>query len=122
MTTASTLTDRYVAEAVRGIPAAQRADIETELRASIADAIDDRMEAGADAAAAELDVLTELGAPRRLAASYSARPTALIGPDLYPDFVRVLTALLATVVPIWFLFSGIVTFGSADDVSKFVAD
>ena len=110
MTTASTLTDRYVAEAVRGIPAAQRADIETELRASIADAIDDRMEAGADAAAAELDVLTELGAPRRLAASYSARPTALIGPDLYPDFVRVLTALLATVVPIWFLFSGIVTF------------
>ncbi|WP_294180102.1 permease prefix domain 1-containing protein [uncultured Schumannella sp.] len=110
MTTASTLTDRYVAEALRGMPAAQRADIETELRASIADAIDDLVESGVDAAAAEYDVLTELGAPRHLAAGYSSRPTALIGPELYPDFVRVLSALLATVVPIWFLFSGIVTF------------
>ncbi len=109
-TTASTLTDRYVAEALRGLPARQRADIEAELRTSIADAVEDRLEAGADAATAERDVLAELGAPRRLAAKYSDRPEYLIGPDLYLDFVRVLTVLLSTVVPIWFLFSGVVIF------------
>lgn len=110
MTTASTLTDRYVAEALRGVPAEQRPDIDVELRAAIADAIEARLDAGADAATAELDALTELGAPRRLASGYSERATSLIGPDLYPDFVRTLAVLLSTVVPIWFLFSGVVTF------------
>ncbi len=110
MTTASTLTDRYVAEALRSLPERQRKDIEAELRTSIADAIEDRLEAGADVATAEREVLAELGAPRRLAASYSEKPAYLIGPDLYLDYVRVLKVLLSTVVPIWFVFSGVVTF------------
>jgi len=110
MTTASTLTDRYVAEAVRSLTRGQRKDIEAELRASIADAIEDRLEAGTDAAAAERDVLAELGPPRSLAASYSDKPSHLIGPDLFRDYVRVLTVLLSTAVPLWFVFSGVVTF------------
>lgn len=110
MTTTSTLTDRYVTEALRNLPARQRADIEAELRASITDAIEARLDAGADAATAERAALAELGAPRQLAASYSQRPGYLIGPDLYFDYVRVLTVLLSTVVPIWFVFSGVVTF------------
>lgn len=109
-TTASTLTDRYVAEALRGVPARQRTDIEAELRTSIEDAIEDRLGAGADAPSAEHDVLAELGAPRRLGARYSERPTYLIGPELYLDYTRVLSVLLSTVVPIWFLFSGVVNF------------
>ena len=47
--TDTTLTDRFVAEAVRRVPRTQRADLEAELRASIADAVDDRLEAGMDA-------------------------------------------------------------------------
>jgi len=42
----TTLTDRYVNEALRRLPAERRPDIERELRASIADAVDDRLHAG----------------------------------------------------------------------------
>ena len=48
----STLTDRYIAEVVRGVPESQRADVEQELRASIADAIDATEVAGSGVTAA----------------------------------------------------------------------
>jgi hypothetical protein len=106
----TTLTDRYVAETLRGIPQKQRADIEAELRTLVADAIDDRLDSGTPPAEAESAVLTELGSPRRLAASYTDRPLALIGPDLYLDYLRALTVLLSTIVPLWFLLQGVTTF------------
>lgn len=96
----TTLTDRYVDATLRRLPARQRPDIEKELRASIADAIDDRRSAGDDEAQAETAVLTGLGDPARLAAGYADRPLQLIGPAVFLDYLRVLTALLATVVPI----------------------
>lgn len=95
----TTLTDRYVDATVRRLPPHQRPDIERELRTSIADALDDRIEAGESPAEAETAVLTALGDPSRLAAGYADRPLHLIGPGLYVDYIRVLTALLATVVP-----------------------
>jgi hypothetical protein len=94
-----TLTDRYVDAALRRLPSRQRPDIERELRASIADAVDDRVEGGTDATAAELAVLTELGDPQRLAAGYADRPLHLIGPALFLDYTRLLATLLATVLP-----------------------
>ncbi|MEU6726360.1 permease prefix domain 1-containing protein [Nonomuraea wenchangensis] len=114
--TTNTLTDRYVAAVLRHLPRSRRSgsrrsedqrsedqrsdiDIERELRASIADAVDDRVEAGADRAEAEFAVLTELGDPARLAAGYADRPLRLIGPALYLDYTRLLTALLVTIVP-----------------------
>ncbi|GAA2376691.1 permease prefix domain 1-containing protein [Nonomuraea africana] len=105
-----TLTDRYVAAALRGISREQRPDIERELRASIADAIDDRRQAGADAGIAEMQVLTELGDPVRLAAGYTDRPLHLIGPALFLDYVRLLKVLLSTVVPVLFVAVGLVRF------------
>jgi hypothetical protein len=93
-----TLTERYVQEVVRRIPAASREDVGRELRATIADTLEARDET--DRAAAERAVLTEMGDPIRLAARYADRPLALIGPDLYPTYVRVLTMLLATVLPV----------------------
>ena len=96
----TTLTDRYVDATLRRLPSRQRPDIERELRASIADAVDDRVSAGEDPADAENAVLTELGDPARLAAGYADRPLHLIGPALFLDYTRVLTTLLATVVPI----------------------
>ncbi|MEU0521456.1 permease prefix domain 1-containing protein [Streptosporangium sp. NPDC006007] len=99
MTTTSSLTDRYVDAALRRLPGRQRPDVEKELRASIADAVDDRLDAGSDRAEAELAVVTELGDPARLAAGYANRPLQLIGPALYLDYTRLLTALLVTIVP-----------------------
>jgi len=110
MTATSTPTDRYVAATLRSLPGRQRQDIEAELRALIADAIDDRREAGADSDSAEREVLTELGAPARLAASYSDRFLHLIGPEFYLDYLRVLTVLLSTLVPLWFVIVALVSF------------
>jgi hypothetical protein len=97
--TTSTLTDRYVEATLRRLPERQRPDIERELRASIADAMDDRVEAGARPDEAERSVLTDLGDPARLAAGYADRPLHLIGPALFLDYTRLLVALLSTVIP-----------------------
>lgn len=98
--TADTLTDRYVWAVLKSLPEAKRSDIDRELRASIADDVDARVAAGEDPGAAERAVLTELGEPMRLAAGYAGRPLALIGPDLYVDYVRLLRLLAVTVIPI----------------------
>jgi hypothetical protein len=99
MTTPGTLTDRYVDAAVRRLPERQRPDIERELRTAIADAVDDKVEAGGDPAEAEVAVLTELGDPARLAAGYADRTLHLIGPAVYLDYLRFLQVLLVLVVP-----------------------
>src|SRR6478736_5334921 len=77
-----TLTDRYVAATLRRVPADQHADLEQELRASVADAVEAKVEAGTDPARAETDVLNDLGHPDRLAADLAGRPLYLIGPTL----------------------------------------
>lgn len=89
-----TLTDRYVAATLRSVPASQHADIEQELRASVADAIEARVEAGVDPAEAETAVLDDLGDPGRLAAGLVDRPLYLIGPELFLVWWRLLKALL----------------------------
>jgi hypothetical protein len=98
--TADTLTDRYVWAVLKSLPEGKRTDIDRELRASIADDVDARVAAGERPDAAEKAVLTELGEPMRLAAGYAGRPLALIGPDLYVDYVRLLKLLAVTVIPI----------------------
>lgn len=90
----TTLTDRYVFAAVQAIPEDRRGDIDRELRDSITDAVDARIDAGQTPAEAETAVLTEFGDPRRLAASYDERPLYLIGPDLYLAWLRLLKTLL----------------------------
>src|SRR5690606_35974891 len=67
----STFTDRYVHAVTRTLPEQQRGDVADELRASIADQIEDRLEAGAEADEAERDVLNALGDPDALAAGYA---------------------------------------------------
>ena len=84
----ASLTDRYVAATVRGLDEAQRPEVERELRATIEDMVDARLEAGAPTRAdAERAVLVELGDPVRLAAGYSGRPLHLIGPGVYPEWL-----------------------------------
>lgn len=96
----SSLTDRYVDATVRDLDEAQRHDVERELRTTIEDMVDARVHAGLrDRVTAEREVLLELGDPMRLAAGYAGRPLYLIGPGAYPQWRRVTTRLLATVVP-----------------------
>lgn len=94
------LVDRYVFTALRRIPEQQRADIDRELRASIEDAVDARVEAGETRDAAVETTLTELGDPERLADQYAGRPQFLIGPELFPVWRRLLKIMLWTVLPI----------------------
>jgi hypothetical protein len=91
----NSLTGRYVHEVVRRIPAGQRDDIADELRATIDDTVEAR-----GTADAEREVLTEMGDPIRLAARYADRPPALIGPELYPRYMRLMAILLTTALPL----------------------
>jgi hypothetical protein len=95
----STLTDKYVWAVQRSLPEDQRADIDRELRGTIADTIDGKRESGLDEAAAERETLVELGDPYRLAAGYADRPLHLIGPELFPAYIRLLKLLYAIVLP-----------------------
>lgn len=93
-------TERYIAAATRTVPEGSRADHRAELAASIADAIEARIENGEDPEAAEHAVLTGLGDPDRLAAGYAERRNYLIGPELYRDWLRMLKLLLWVVLPV----------------------
>lgn len=97
---APTLTDRYVQVALRGAPHDERPDLERELRASVADAVDDRIAAGDPADAAERAVLTGLGDPAVLSARYRSRPLHLIGPTFYTEWARLVRILLVSVLPV----------------------
>lgn len=99
----TSLTDRYVHAVTTQLPDDQREDIARELRAAIDDAV--AADADPDAAQAERRALQELGHPASLADSYRGEPRALIGPRLYPAWLRTLKALL-TWVPL--LAAGVV--------------
>jgi hypothetical protein len=121
MTASPTLTDRYVAATVRSLPENQRADVERELRASIEDDIDARIEAGAPPEAVERDVLTELGDPGGLAARYADRPLYLIGPTNFLVYRRTLVLIVSIVVPIASIGSGAVRVLTGAAVGEIIA-
>ncbi|GGB78733.1 hypothetical protein N798_15380 [Knoellia flava TL1] len=98
--TSTTLTDRYVWTVTRHLPADVGPDVARELRATIADAVDARVEAGADPTEAEKEAVAELGDPDVLARQYGGRPAYLIGPGVYPDYVRLMRILPAIVLPL----------------------
>lgn len=98
------LVERYVHQIGLYLPKNERADIEAELRSSIRDQLKDRFGESptqADVAA----VLTAMGDPRRMAASY-ARGQSLIGPDLYPYLMMVLWRVWV-IVPTLVIFLGV---------------
>jgi hypothetical protein len=95
------LSDRYVAAVLGAVPGSQRADLEPEVRALVADAIEAKADHGdLTAEAAERAALTELGDPGVLAARYGDGPRYLIGPNVYPEWRRLVTLLVSILVPI----------------------
>ncbi|MBQ1073858.1 hypothetical protein KBX06_11910 [Micromonospora sp. C31] len=105
----TTLTDRYLAATLRSVPVARRAEIATELRASIEDMVEGRTAGGQDAAAAEREVLTELGDPDKLAARYADRRLQLIGPAYYLAWSRLMKLLLSFIPVLVGVLVGLVT-------------
>lgn len=95
----TTLTERYISTTITSLPAPLQDDVRAELEASIADAVEARLDQGEQRSEAERAVLTELGDPGILAASYSDRPLHLIGPRFYLTWWRLLKLLLI-IVPI----------------------
>jgi hypothetical protein len=116
----TSLIDRYVFTAVRRVPQEQRAEIDRELRASIEDAIESKMEAGATRDEAVDAALRELGNPSRLADHYAGRRNYLIGPELYPGWRILLKLLLTAVLPIVVVVSVVVQL--FEDPSKAVSE
>jgi hypothetical protein len=101
----TTLTDRYVWALLRAVPQGQRADLEPELRALVADTMDAHADAGSPDAV-ERAALLELGDPEALASRYAERPQVLIGPRFYPEWRRLLGILLPIIVPIVAIVAG----------------
>ncbi|MFC7401598.1 hypothetical protein [Citricoccus sp. GCM10030269] len=93
----SSLTARYIDQVVSHLPEGQRADIQRELSALISDMLDERLATGTGAGA-EREVLEELGDPSQLAAKYRNTPNYLIGPELYPVYLRTLRWLIPVVL------------------------
>lgn len=91
---AATLTERYIDAVTRSLNPTAQDDVRIELEASIADAIEARVEQGESSEDAEHRVLTDLGDPAILAAGYADRPLHLIGPKYFLTWWRLLKLLL----------------------------
>lgn len=96
----ATLTERYVHDTIRRLPADARDDVRRELEGSIADAVEARVERGAAPAEAERLALEDLGDPAALASGFADRPLTLIGPRFFLLWWRMLKLLLWSVTPL----------------------
>jgi hypothetical protein len=97
-----TLADRYVFAVLRHVPSGDRPELEREVRALIADAIEAKTVAdpSLDTEAAERAALTELGEPGALASQYSRRINYLLGPMVYPVWLGLVRLVLAVLIPL----------------------
>lgn len=96
---AATLTERYISAVTKSLNPTAQDDVRIELEASIADAVEARVDQGESSGDAEHRVLTELGDPAILAAGYADRPLHLIGPKYFLTWWRLLKLLL-WIVPV----------------------
>ena len=90
------LIERYLQEIGRRLPQKQRADILAELRSALMDTLDAR--GGDPSEEAVVQVIKEMGAPQKVAASYHTEGQYLIGPALYPTFKLVLGIVFTAVI------------------------
>jgi hypothetical protein len=82
------LLDKYVAEVGKHLPRKNRADIESEIRSTLEDMLEERKQDKVVDDALVMSLLKEYGAPKQVAATYKATQY-LIGPRMYPLFEMV---------------------------------
>jgi hypothetical protein len=105
MTTTSVtdpLVERYVAAVAARLPGDQRTDVADELRASILDSVEDRLDRDPEAGreAVVRDVLLGLGDPAVLARGYTARPRQLVSPENYDTWWSLVVVIAAVAAPV----------------------
>jgi hypothetical protein len=103
------LIDRYVAEVGRRLPLVKgRTDIEKELRSTLEDMLEDRVQKAGRPAdeAMEIELLKEYGAPDKVAATYNQHPY-LIGPRMFPFFTMVLKIVITVLAIVLLVTTGI---------------
>jgi hypothetical protein len=94
-----TLTDRYLDVVAHEVPHDRRDEVVAQVRASVESEVTARAAAGTPLHDAERQALEALGNPRRVA-DRAAGPRWLIGPRVYPDYLRVLRLVLVIALPI----------------------
>ena len=94
-----TPTDRYLDAVAHEVPHDRRDEVRAQLRERIEVDLTRRVAAGTPAAEAERQALEALGDPRRVA-DEAAGPRWLVGPRVYPDYLRVLRLVAAIALPI----------------------
>lgn len=89
------LIEPYVSEVGRQLPQKNRTDIEAEIRSVLQDILDERSKQTGRTIDNDLilEVLQEYGSPEKVAASYQGE-RFLIGPRLYPTFIKVIQIVL----------------------------
>ena len=90
------LLDKYILEVGKHLPRNHRLDLQTEIRSTLEDMLEDRSQAAGkpvdDAMTSE--VLMEFGAPSKVAAAYQPE-RYLIGPRMYPFFIMVVKIVIS---------------------------
>lgn len=100
------LIDRYVHQVGEHLPRRLRADVETELRSLLLDAVEGRAREAGRPVDSELvkKVLREFGTPQEVAARYAPSPQHLIGPRLFPAYRTAVGILVVVVAALLFAF------------------
>ena len=94
------LIDKYVVEVGKYLPRKNRADIQSEIRSTLEDMLDERKQAEGPADEVTiLELLKEYGSPREVAASYKTHQY-LIGPSLFPIFELIVRIVLIVVTAV----------------------
>lgn len=95
------LIDLYIDELRQYLPPKNREDVLQEIRSTLMDMVEDRTPSGQDAPSDDIikAVLKEYGAPRAVARQYN-RHQYLIGPRLYPTYLKVLRIALPIVAAV----------------------
>ena len=100
------LIERYIQDVSRRLPRRLRADVEKELRSSLHDALDARAANAGDRAESAapddqvVELLRKFGPPAQLATSYRSAPGFLVGPELYPAFLKTMKIVTIVIVGI----------------------
>lgn len=103
------LINRYVNEIGKNLPLLKgREDIEKELRSTLEDMLEERSQKTGRPAdeALELELLREYGDPFDVAMTYNPQPY-LIGPRLFPTFLRVLKIVITSIATVLLIVTGI---------------
>ena len=102
------LIERYTAEVGKHLPRKMRADIETEIRSTLEDMLEERSQKAGRPTDDEMvkDLLKEYGAPDKVAATYLPE-RYLIGPKLFPIFTLVLKIVFSVLTALALIGFGI---------------